>query len=511
MKYFVKTIAASVMALSVPTLTADANEQSIREYTNKHQHHIMKDFRDLLSMPNVSSSVDDMMVNAAWITDYIHKRGFTSEIVTAGRAPYIIAEKKVSGADKTVLIYAHFDGQPVEPANWATAPFTPTLLTATIENGGQVVPWDQVEGDFNPEWRIAARSAGDDKAPVIALMHALDAMEQAGISPSVNIKLILDGEEEAGSPTLKQILADHRDKLEADLMLFCDGPMHQSRDRQLVFGVRGSMALDITTYGPLAPLHSGHYGNWAPNPTESLMKLLLSMKSEDGKITIDGYSDQVRPISNAEREALSNVPNVDTQMKHALALAESVGKDIRLEESVLSPGFIIRGFQAGGVGKQGRNIIQPSASASINMRLVADQTPEFLVEKVEDHVRAQGYTIVHEEPNADIRRNHAKLVKLDWRAGAYPAFRSRLDSPEAVKLISILDNMEGNKTILAPSLGGSLPIYLFEQALENMPIIILPVANHDNNQHGRNENLRIQNLWDAISVYAAILEQYGTD
>jgi len=112
------------------------------------------------------------------------------------------------------------------------------------------------------------------------------------------------------------------------------------------------------------------------------------------------------------------------------------------------------------------------------------------------------------DPDADLRRSNSKLVKLDWRPGAYPAFRSRLDSDEAVKLISVLNSIEGNPTILMPTLGGSLPIYLFEQALD-MPIIILPIANHDNNQHGRNENLRIQNLWDAIEMYAAILKNYG--
>lgn len=478
----------------------------IKNYTQANQRQILQDFTSLLALPNVSANSQDMLVNAKWITNYIAHRGFTSEVVSAGRAPYILAEKKVPGASKTILIYAHFDGQPVEPANWATPPFTPTLIDKPIERGGKPVKWDGTS-PLNPEWRLAARSAGDDKAPVIALMAALDAMDSAGITPTVNIKLILDGEEEVGSPTLETILQKHGEKLAADLMLFCDGPMHPSRNKQLVFGMRGSMTVDVTTYGALSPLHSGHYGNFAPNPTNKLMRLLTSMTDEQGNILIDGYNDQVRPISSAEREALASIPKVDEQLKHDLAIAESLGKNVRVEEGVLSPAIIIKGFQAGGVGSQARNIIQPSATASINMRLAADQTPAFLRDKMEAHIKRQGYTIVYDKPSIELRRKHNKLVMLDWRAGAYPAFRSKIDSPQAKKLTAIMNSIDDKPTILTPTLGGSLPIYLFEQAL-NMPIIILPIANHDNNQHGRNENLRLQNLWDAVEIYAAILSSY---
>jgi acetylornithine deacetylase/succinyl-diaminopimelate desuccinylase-like protein len=479
----------------------------INTYTQANEIQILQDFMAFLAIPNISATPEDMFKNADWITDYIAKRGFTFEVVTAGRAPYILAEKKVPGASKTILIYAHFDGQPVEPSNWATPPFTPTLIDKPIELGGQPVNWDGKQ-PLNPEWRLSARSAGDDKAPVIALMAALDGMAALGVLPTVNIKLILDGEEEVGSPTLAGILQAHGSKMAADLMLFCDGPMHPSRNRQLVFGMRGSMSLDLTTYGALSPLHSGHYGNFSPNPTDRLMRLLTSMTDEQGNILIDGYNDQVRSITPAEQEAINNIPKVDDQLRYDLAIAESLGKTVRVEESVLNAGIIIKGFQAGGVGKQSRNIIQPSATASVNMRLAAGQTPVFLKEKMEAHIKSQGYTIVYDEPSIELRRKSKKLAKLDWRPGGYRAFRSEIDSPEATKLTEIMNSLSGEPTILTPTLGGSLPIYLFEETLD-MPIIILPVANHDNNQHGRNENLRLQNLWDAIEVYAAILTDYG--
>ncbi|MBT1451295.1 M20/M25/M40 family metallo-hydrolase [Glaciecola sp. XM2] len=491
----------------LPIFLAKADAPAdIKAYTQANQAQILQDFKALLAIPNISAVPEDMFKNADWITAYIAERGFTSEVVTAGGAPYILAEKKVPGASKSILIYAHFDGQPVEPSNWATPPFEPTLIDKPIELGGKPVEWDG-KAPLNPQWRLAARSAGDDKGPVIALMAALDAMEALNITPSVNIKLVLDGEEEIGSPTLEAILKEHGHKMDAELMLFCDGPMHPSRIQQLVFGMRGSMTLELTTYGALSPLHSGHYGNFSPNPTDRLMRLLTSMTDTDGNILIKGYNDQTRPISPAEQQAIDNIPNIDAQLRHDLAIAESLGKTVRVEEGVLKPAIIVKGFQAGGVGSQSRNIIQPEATASLNLRLSAGQTPAFLREKMEAHIVEQGFVITYDDPTIEMRRENKLLAKLEWRPGPYPAFRSEIDSPEAIKLTSIMDSLSTEPTILTPTLGGSLPIYLFEEALD-MPIIILPIANHDNNQHGRNENLRLQNLWDAVEIYAAILSEY---
>ena len=187
-----------------------------------------------------------------------------------------MSERRGSKDAPTVLIYAHFDGQPVIPSQWSSPPFEPTLWTSNpLSPKAKALPWDQDE--FDPNWRIVARAAGDDKGPVIALMAAIDALVAANDMPDITIKLLLDGEEERGSPTLAGVLEQVADDLEADVMLFCDGPMHQSGRRQLVLGVRGSMTVDLTTFGPNRPLHSGHYGNWAPNPNEILMKLLMSV------------------------------------------------------------------------------------------------------------------------------------------------------------------------------------------------------------------------------------------
>jgi acetylornithine deacetylase/succinyl-diaminopimelate desuccinylase-like protein len=480
---------------------------AIRDAVNAHNNtdgaQMLREFREFLALPNISANQSDMLANAGWIEAYVAERGFTAETITAGRAPYVIAERLIDVDAPTVLVYAHFDGQPVQPENWASPPFTPTL-----KDGDTALDWDKaLDGPIDAEWRVYARSAGDDKAPVIALMHAIDALESAQVPVTVNIKLILDGEEEAGSPTLEQILATHADRLDADVMLFCDGPMHQSRRRQLVFGVRGMATMHLTTYGPSRPLHSGHYGNWAPHPTDTLMRLLTTLKDETGAITVEGYTDTVRPVTEAETAAIAALPRVDDMLAEELALGRVEGDGKRLEELIMQPAIIVKGFDGGGVGSQSRNIIVPTAMASLNLRLVPDQAPEDVRAALEQHFRTQGFHVVHDDPSVQVRREHPNVLKVDWRGG-YPAFRSSLDGSAARVLTGLLTELDGEPPLLSPTMGGSLPIYLFERALNDVPIIILPVANHDNNQHGRDENLRIQNLFDAVTAYAAVIARF---
>ena len=505
---FLGLVVGDGMAADAEADAADRAVQAARSFRMARERHILEKFRELLSMKNVANDRSDMDRNAEWIVGKLEHHGFRTEIWREGGAPYVFAEQNFTDAKQTVLIYAHFDGQPADAANWANPPWQPTLRSGALEDGGVVVPWDEVGETVNPEWRIYARSAGDDKAPIIAIMVALEGLKKAGITPGVNIKLILDGEEEAGSPSLASILERHGESLSSDLMLFCDGPMHPSRQRQLVFGVRGSMTVDLTAYGPSRPLHSGHYGNWAPNPNDTLIRLLASLKDDDGNILVPGYRDKVQAVGQAEKQAIEAIPSIEDELQEDLALGRVLGDGERLETLVLGPAIVVKGFQGGGVGAESRNVIQPSSTASLNLRLVPDQQPSDAIAALETFFRSSGFHIVHADPDPETLRAHPKVLKVDWRPGAYPGFRSRLDSTEAIQLVEILNRVDGKETLLTPIMGGSLPIYLFESVLD-APIIVLPVANHDNNQHGRNENLRIKNLWDAIDVYAAVLAGYG--
>ena len=317
---------------------------AINEYRATREKQILTDFAELLSMPNVAIDLDDMQRNAEHITGMLEARGFATRTLTAGNAPYIYAELEQPGATETLLIYAHFDGQPVQEENWAYPPFEATLLDGTLQAGAQPVAIDEVQGQFNPEWRLYGRSAGDDKMPIVAMVHVIDALRANDIPLSVNLKLLLDGEEERGSPTVGRIIDENRELFDADLFLFCDGPMHQSRRTQLVFGVRGSRTLDITTYGANRPLHSGHYGNWAPNPVMQMSYLLTSMRDESGRILIDGYYDNVATLTESERAAIAAMPDITESLKNELAVHTPEGDGTRIEELVMQPALNVRGL-----------------------------------------------------------------------------------------------------------------------------------------------------------------------
>ena len=496
-------VAYAVVAV-LPGSVASAQKAAglSKKYHEENAAGIIWDFREFLSMPNVAENIDDMLVNANYIVGYIGKRGFKSEIISAGGAPYVVAERTGSPSAPVVLIYAHFDGQPVIPANWSSPPFSPTLWTTNpLTAGASQLSWEQEH--FDLDWRVVARSAGDDKAPLIALMAAIDALVEAEAMPDITIKLLLDGEEERGSPTLAGILDQVGEQLKADIMLFCDGPMHQSGRRQLVLGVRGSMTIDLKTFGANRPLHSGHYGNWAPNPNEILMRLLLSLKDDSGRILVEGFSENVAEVSKSERLAIQAMPSVDSQIKQELGLGNSEIVGERLEASLMRPALIVKGFQGGGVGAISRNIIEPYAEASLNLRLVSGQKPERVAELLRAHFRKIGMTVSDREPSrGEPRERH---LQMSVRPGGYRSFRTSVESEIVIKLKQIMDRLGGQETLITPTMGGSLPIYLFEDKLK-LPILIVPTANHDNNQHGRDENLRLANLFSAIEMYAELLE-----
>src|SRR6185503_2963915 len=177
------------------------------------------------------------------------------------------------GASRTIGFYAHYDGQPVDTSKWVTDPFKPTLRDKPIEAGGRVITFPKPGEKFDPEARLYARSASDDKSPIIAMLAALDALKASKQGLTANLKFLFDGEEEAGSPHLGDIVKRNASLLGADVWICADGPVHQTRRQQLYFGVRGIVKVDITVYGANRALHSGHYGNWSPNPAMMLAKL----------------------------------------------------------------------------------------------------------------------------------------------------------------------------------------------------------------------------------------------
>jgi acetylornithine deacetylase/succinyl-diaminopimelate desuccinylase-like protein len=448
---------------------------TVHEYRVAHQDAILKELVDFVAIPNLASDTANIEKNAAAIQAMFAKRGIESRLLrVAGAPPIVVADLHSPNATQTIAFYAHYDGQPVDATQWSSPPWQPVL-----------------RGD-----RLYGRSASDDKAPIIAMLAALDALQASHVKPSVNLKFVFEGEEEAGSPHLAEYLERYPDDLRAAAWMLCDGPVHQSRRPLLAFGARGVTDVELTVYGPNRALHSGHYGNWAPNPIVTLTHLIDSMRDKDARILIEHFYDDVTPLTPAERTALANAPPFDDDLRKELSLGRTEG-GATLNESILRPALNLRGIAAGNVGEKASNSIPAEARASIDFRLVPNQTPEHVQQLAEQHVAKQGFFIVRETPDAATRMAHPNVVKMIWGHG-YPAARTAMDLPISKKVIAI----SGPETVVLPSLGGSIPMYLFQRG--GTPAICVPIVNHDNNQHAANENVRLQNLWDGIELFARL-------
>ncbi|HEX3131535.1 MAG TPA: M20/M25/M40 family metallo-hydrolase [Thermoanaerobaculia bacterium] len=500
-------IAAIALTLTLAAQGAQAQSalrDQVRSWRAAHEKEIVGELAGLLALRNVASNLEDIKINAAHLVGMLERRGFKVGVLAAGDAPpAVFGELATPGAKRTVVFYAHYDGQPAKAADWGGAdPWTPVLRTGIRGPGTQDLDLATATPPLNPEWRLYARSASDDKGPIVAMLSALDALKAAGVRPSVNIKIFLEGEEEAGSTHLPDILKAHRDVLAADAWILGDGPVHQTRRMQVVFGARGVTGVEMTVYGPNRALHSGHYGNWAPNPAALLVDLLASLRGPDGDIRIAGFQDDVRPLTASEKAAAAAMPPVEDDLRRELGLAWTEGGSERLQDRIMRPALNLRGLKCADVGAGARNAIPTEASASIDFRLVPDQTPAKVRERTEAHLKNLGWWVVHEEPDTETRLAHPRIVRLTWDEG-YAAARTSMDLPVSKAVVKTVEDMLGQPVIVVPMLGGSVPISLFTDALP-VPMIAVPIVNHDNNQHAAYENLRLQNLWDGIEVFAAL-------
>ncbi len=497
------SVALATLLLAAPTAEWRAKVQA---HVRTHETAILREFTELLAIPNLASDGPNIRRNAEHIARMLERRGVATRLLDGeGGPPAVYGELKAPGARRTVLFYAHYDGQPVDPEKWASPPWSPILRDKPVEDGGREIPLDS--SPLQGEWRLYARSTGDDKAPIVGFMAALDALKAASVPVSVDLKFFLEGEEEAGSSHLPAVLAKNRDLLKADAWVLCDGPVHQTRRMQVFFGARGVTDLELTLYGPLRALHSGHYGNWAPNPAVALAELVAGLRDSEGRIKVAGFYDDVRPLTDAEQKALTVAPDVDAALREEVALAATEAGGARLVDRLMLPALNVRGMAVGGVGARAANAIPTEATVSIDFRLVPDQTPANVRGRVEAHLRSQGYTITYETPTAEARRRQPRLVKLEWGSG-YPPARTDMHLPFSRAVIRVAEEAAGGTVVSLPTLGGSVPMYLFVETF-GVPIVGVPIANHDNNQHASNENLRLQNLWDGITVYAALFARLG--
>ncbi|MDX1404250.1 MAG: M20/M25/M40 family metallo-hydrolase [Woeseiaceae bacterium] len=478
---------------------------TIRALAENHKKQAIELYREFLSLPNDANYPDDIQRLVEWMETAFSQRRFDVQRIATAGSPLLFAERRISDQLPTVLIYLQADGQPVDPSAWFQEdPYTP-VLKEPVEGGGfERIPWGVLESAYDPDWRVFARSASDSKGPMAQFMVAMDLFDQAGFEFAYNMKVIIDTEEEMGSPNLPDAVLANRDLLASDMLLIFDGPPHPSNKPTVGFGARGIVTITLVTYGPKVPQHSGHYGNFVPNPAFHMTRILSSMKSADGRVTIPGFYDGVS-ISDEVRAVLEAVPDNEEQILRDMGLIKHDAVAPSLQEAIQYPSLNIRGLSSGWVGKESRTIIPATATAEIDMRLVKESDYRYLLGLVRSHIEDLGYYVIDREPTDAERLEHADIVSFTHEF-SYSAYRSDMDAAAGRLARAGMRHLYGEEPILIRTSGGSVPISPFVETL-GVPAAKVPTVNIDNNQHSPNENIRLGNFIEGIAILMSVLSQ----
>jgi len=460
------------------------------------------EFREMLAIPNDANNLDDINDNIAWCMKKLEQRGFSTEEWATPTRPQLFASRMRSGDLPTVLFYFHLDGQSVDPQFWFQDNPYEAALKKRVEGEGWVdLSWDELSLDtYDPDWYLFARSASDSKNNFMTFLVAWDLLK--GEDPPYNLKLILDFEEEKSSPSLPAMVNDHKDELSADMLVIYDGPRHITNRPTLSFGARGISSVTLTTYGPVFAQHSGHYGNYAPNPALRMSKLLGSMKDEGGRVIIPGFYDGIA-IDDATAAILDAVPDDERVIKAKLGIVKSDKVAATYQRALQYPSLNIRGLASGWVGSEARTIVPASATAEIDIRLVKESDPERLISLLRQHISDQGYHVIDRKPTQRERLTHDKICRMNAKV-SYQAFRTDFDTEIGRWLTRAMTDAFGEEPVRHRTSGGSIPISPFVETL-GVPAVSIPMANRDNNQHSPNENIRLGNYVGGVKTIYYVL------
>ena len=463
-------------------------------------------FREVLSIPNDAHFPEDIELNMKWCETAFTSRNFRTTRLETDGIPLLLAEYNVTMAGQpTVLIYLQVDGQPVDPDFWwQEDPFKPVLKERTADGEWKEIPWTSLDGEINPDWRIFARSTSDAKGPVAMFLQAIDMIQRENLTIPYNMKVIMDFEEELGSPNLAGGVVKNREALAADHLIIFDGPLHPTYLPTLTFGARGITTVTLTIYGPDFPQHSGHYGNYVPNPAVKLSRLIASMKDDYGRTKIHGWYEGIN-IDDKTKEILAAVPDDEDQLRVKIGFAEPDRVAANYQESIQYPSLNVRGMLSGWVGDEVRTIVPSTAIGEIDIRTVKETDPEDLIQKLKTHIEEQGYAILDRKPTAREKVSNPNLVSMTYKV-SYQAFRTELDSETGLWLRRAFKRKNGTEPVMKRTSGGSIPISPFVNTL-GVPAVTVPTVNPDNNQHSPNENIRLENFFEGIMTIATILTE----
>lgn len=437
--------------------------QAALQYAETHQDDFLANLKNFLRIPSVSADSThraDVRRGAQWAADYLKKIGMEHvQIFDTPLHPIVYADWLHAGADRpTVLIYGHYDVQPAgEAKEWHSPAFEPT------ERDG----------------KLFARGASDMKGQVMASFAAVESVMQSGGLP-VNVKWILEGEEETGSPSLAPFLKAHKDLLKADFCLNPDSGMLAPDSPTITYALRGLAYFELYVYGPDHDLHSGVYGGVAPNPANILAKLIAGMHDENGRITLPGFYDKVRELSPEERAALARLPMDETyylEQTGAPALAGEAGYT-PVERAGARPTLDVNGIVAGHTGEGAKTVIPAKAMAKISMRLVPDQNPDD----------------VHKQLLAYLKANAPQSVRWEVKAlhGGLPSISDR-ESRWVKALVQAMKDEFGKEAYFKRE-GGSIPVVAEMQHILGIDSVLTGFGLPDDNLHAPNEKLDLS-VW----------------
>ena len=472
----------------------------------------LQEFKELLAIPNDAHFPKDIEKNVVWCEQKLTQFGFSTERLSTPTVPLLLADfnNKINN-QPTLLFYFHIDGQPTDASFWYQENPYQAVLKEKIEGEGWVpMDWDNLkEKSLNPEWRIFARSASDDKSPFVMLLAALKTLELEKKALPFNLKVVLDFEEEIGSPNLATAVENYREQLKADQLIIFDGPKHLNNQPTIAYGARGITTMTIKVFGPTFPLHSGHYGNYAPNPALRLAQLLTSMKDEHGKVIIPGYYDGIE-LDEKTKVILASVPDKERPLQLKLGIGEVDKVGNSYQEALQYPSLNIRGMSSGWTGSEARTIVPATAVAELDLRLVVESDGYRLRELIKKHIEEQGYFITDEKPTSRERILHKKICQVNYRKKVTKAFRTDFDSPLGQWVFNTIKKTFDVEPIRLRTMGGTLPTSPFINTL-NAPAVIVPLVNSDNNQHSPNENLRLGNYFDGVKTIYGLLSSEFTN
>ena len=464
----------------------------------------LEEYRAFLGIPNDGHFPEQMQNNVNWCVKALENRRFDARVIFSKGVPHVFGQRMFDPEKPSVLFYLQIDGQPVDPLHWHQEdPFKPVLKE--YKNGAwQIIEWDRLK-HYDPDWRIFARSASDSKGPAMAFLTALDVIIAQDIEPDFNIKVIMDFQEEMGSPTLPQLVIDNKALFEAEMLLIMDGTRHISNLPTLTFGARGIATITLKAFGARRGLHSGQYGNFAPNPVFHISRLIGSLKDNSGRVTIPGFYDGVM-LTEKDKSMLAEVPENLDEIKSSLGIAEIDKVGSSYQEALQYPSLNVRGMSAAWVGEGVRTIIPAEVTVEIDLRLVPESDGQRQVDLIRNYIAEFGYHFVDSIPTESERMTYDKLISFDYRLGSKP-FRTEMNSPIGDWLGKMMDRIFGpGNYVRMRTTGGSQPIAPFINTL-GVPAVSIRIPNPDNSIHAPNENLRLGNFLEGIQMCLGILTQ----